>query len=190
MKNYILFGPPGAGKGTQSLLIAKKYNFIHISTGDLLRREIKRESEIGLKAKQIIDKGHLVDDSIVLEMIKQELTSNNQANGFIFDGYPRTLKQAQDLEIVLNSLRRKVDAVICLIISEELIIERLIKRATIEGRADDSSVDIIKNRIATYHNLSEPIIEYYKNQNKYFAINGDNSIENGFATICNIIDNN
>ncbi len=188
MKNYILFGPPGAGKGTQSALIAKKYNFVHISTGELLRREIKKESAIGLRAKNLIEKGLLVDDEMVLEMLKHELTNNNDANGFIFDGYPRTLKQALDLDILLGSLSRKVEAVICLRISEDLIIERIQRRAEIEGRADDASVEIIKKRLLTYHSLTEPIIELYKKQGKYFAVKGDTTIEEGFSEICKIID--
>lgn len=188
MKNFVLFGLPGAGKGTQAALIAKKYNFVHISTGDLLRKEIKNESEIGLRAKVLIEKGNLVDDSMVFEILKNELIQNNDAKGFIYDGFPRTLKQAEDLDILLTSLNRRVDAVICLKLSEEVIIERIRKRAQIEGRADDASVDIIKKRIANYHTLTEPIREYYRAQEKYFTVNGNTSIEIGFADLCEIID--
>lgn len=190
MKNYILFGAPGAGKGTQSALISKKYNFRHISTGDLLRREMSNGTEIGLKAKKIIESGNLVDDSVVLEILKSELETAKDVNGFIFDGYPRTLKQAGDLDNLLQSMGRSVNAVICLHIEDELIFKRIQGRAMIEGRRDDANEDIIKQRIANFHTQTEPIIEFYKAQGKYFKINGDTTIEAGFEGICEIIDKN
>jgi adenylate kinase len=188
MKNYVLFGLPGAGKGTQAALIAKKYDFVHISTGDLLRKEIANETEIGKKAKELIEKGNLVDDSMVFDILKNELVRSANAKGFIYDGFPRTLKQAEDLDVLLNNLNQKVDAVICLKLTEEVIIERIRKRAQIEGRADDASVEIIKQRIANYHTLTEPIREYYRNQQKYFTVDGNTTIEKGFADLCTIID--
>ncbi len=189
MKNYILFGAPGAGKGTQSALIAKKYNFCHISTGDLLRKEINEGSEIGLKAKKIIENGNLVDDSIVLEILKCELKRKTDVNGFIFDGYPRTLNQAYDLEKLLGELGWGINKVVCLHIDDDMIFKRIQHRAQIENRKDDTSDEIIRQRIINYHTQTEPIVEYYIKQGKFVEIPGDTTIEQAFEDLCNLIDN-
>lgn len=179
MKYYIIFGPPGAGKGTQSQLLAQKYSLKHISTGQLLRDEIAKGSEIGLIAKKVIDNGEFVEDSIVLEMIRLQISDPAPGiKGFIFDGFPRTINQAKVFDTMLAQLNNgEVNGVLSLEVKDSLIVERIQKRARIEGREDDSSIKTILSRIKTYHNKTEPLISFYKRQGKYFAINGDQSVE-------------
>jgi len=173
VKYYILFGPPGAGKGTQAGAIAQKYNLMHVSTGELLRREIAEGTDLGLMAKEIIEAGNLVPDYVVEGMIEHLFRTERGKAGFLLDGFPRTIRQARDLDKILASSGEKVNAVISLMISDETIHQRLKHRATIEGRADDANDETIKSRIATYHQKTEPLIEYYKADDKYFEINGD-----------------
>lgn len=188
MKYYIIFGPPGAGKGTQSYLLADKFNLKHISTGDLLRREIERKTDLGKLAKSLIDKGQFVDDSIVLEMIKQQICfTPGEISGYIFDGYPRNIDQAKALDDLLTAYGKKVDAVISLVVDDKLIIQRIQHRAKIEDRADDMDLETIKCRIRTYHKKTEPLISYYKERDKYFPVNGEGEIEENFLEICKII---
>lgn len=183
MKYYLLFGPPGAGKGTQAKLMVEKFNFHHVSTGDLLRKEIANQTELGLLAKSLIDKGEFVSDEIVENMIAGEIKNNPQATGFLFDGFPRTTAQAQSLDTLLSNLNSAVTKVISFMISDEMIFERIQHRANIEGRKDDANPETIKTRIATYHAKTEPLIEYYKNQNKYFEIDGSGTIEEIFNKV-------
>jgi len=173
MKYYIIFGPPGAGKGTQSEPMTKEYNLCHISTGDLLRAEIAKGTELGIKAKALIDAGNFVPDSIVEGMIESRFNSEKAVSGFLLDGFPRTVSQAEDLDKLLKSRGEEVTAVISLMIPDSLVHERIKHRATIEGRADDASDEVVSNRIATYHAKTEPLIQYYKAQGKYHEINGD-----------------
>ncbi len=188
MKYYIIFGPPGAGKGTQSYLLAEKFCLRHISTGELLRKEIEKKSELGLLAKSIIDKGCLIDDATVLEMIRKEIFANKpDVSGFILDGFPRTIEQAIALDKLLTSLGRKVDAVISLEIDDDVMIKRIQNRAKIEDRVDDMDFETIQNRIKTYHRKTEPLIKYYTEKGNYFPVNGESSIEEGFHDICKII---
>ena len=189
MKYYIIFGPPGAGKGTQSVLIAKKYNFKHISTGALLRQEIEKRSEIGIIAKAVIEKGEFVSDDIVIEMVRKVLCNNEDSiKGYILDGFPRTLNQAVELDKVLESLGEKISAVLALVTDDEVNIRRIQHRANIEGRKDDADFDTIRNRICTYHKVTEPLITYYKSQKKYKPVSGELSVEENFRDICKIID--
>ncbi|PKP42022.1 MAG: adenylate kinase [Bacteroidetes bacterium HGW-Bacteroidetes-10] len=189
MKYYIIFGPPGAGKGTQSVLIAKKYNFKHISTGALLRQEIEKRSEIGIIAKAVIEKGEFVSDDIVIEMVRKVLCNNEDSiKGYILDGFPRTLNQAVELDKVLESLGEKISAVLALVTDDEVNIRRIQHRANIEGRKDDADFDTIRNRIRTYHKVTEPLITYYKSQKKYKPVSGELSVEENFRDICKIID--
>ncbi len=177
MKYYILFGPPGAGKGTQAKLMVDKFNLHHVSTGDLLRKEIENGTELGKLAKSLIDKGNFVDDSIVEKMIENEIENNPTVKGFIFDGFPRTVAQAEHLDQMLGNRNSKVTKVLSIIISDELVFKRIQHRANIEGRKDDANADIIQNRIDTYHRKTEPLINFYKNQGKYFEIDGDGAVE-------------
>lgn len=190
MKYFIIFGPPGAGKGTQSYLLTKKYNLKHISTGQLLRDEISKGTETGIMAKTIIDGGNFVADSVVLEMIRKEICNAlPEIKGFIFDGFPRTISQAEAFDLLLKNCDEKdVAAVLSLEVADNLIVERIQKRARIEGRKDDSSIETILKRIRTYHNKTEPLIAYYKEKGKYFSVLGELSVEEIFANICNIID--
>lgn len=173
MKYYILFGPPGAGKGTHAGALAQKYNLKHISTGELLRAEIAAGTELGREAKSLIDKGALVPDSVVEGMIETAFDTIKDVDGFLLDGFPRNLSQASDLDAILAKRGEEVTAVVALMISDETIRTRIKGRAIIEGRADDASDETINNRIKTYHAQTEPLIEYYKKAGKYYECNGD-----------------
>ncbi len=183
MKYYILFGPPGAGKGTQAALMVEKFNLHHVSTGELLRNEIAKGSELGQIAKRLIDNGNFVDDSIVEQMIENEIGNNPEVRGFIFDGFPRTVAQAEHLDQMLARRGNEVEKVISIIISDKLVFDRIHHRATIEGRKDDTDPAIIQNRINTYHKKTEPLIEYYRERGKYNEICGEGTIEEIFAKI-------
>ena len=159
MKYFILFGPPGAGKGTQAALMVERFNFRHVSTGDLLRREIKMGTELGKLAHELIDKGLLVPDEIVEAMIQNEIENHPDASGFIFDGFPRTTEQAEMLDNLLAARKEEVSSVIAIVIDDEMVKERIRHRALIENREDDADDAIIANRIATYHQKTEPLIQ-------------------------------
>jgi len=190
MKYYIIFGPPGAGKGTQSALLAGKYTLTHISTGDLLRKEIDSKSVLGLKVKALIENGKFVDDATILEMINNVITSQSpDIKGYILDGYPRTIPQAEALDKILEERNQKVAAVISLEIDEEVIFQRIAHRARIEDRKDDMERATIENRIVQYHRKTEPLIAYYKERGKYYPVNGNKNVEENFNEICSIIDN-
>lgn len=183
MKYYLLFGPPGAGKGTQAKLMVEKFNLHHVSTGDLLRKEIAKETELGKLAKSIIDAGNLVDDSIVVKMIENEIANNPHVSGFLFDGFPRTTGQAIILDEMLRKKGNKIDKVISFEIDDNLVFERIQHRANIEGRKDDAEPKTIQNRINTYHAKTEPLIDFYKKQEKYCSIPGDGTIEAIFEEV-------
>lgn len=187
MRYYILFGPPGAGKGTQAKLMVEKYNFHHVSTGDLLRQEIAKGTELGKIAKSLIDNGNFVDDSIVEQMIENEIVNNPDVKGFIFDGFPRTVAQAEVLEKMLQKRSQEVTKVLSIIISDNLVFERIQHRANIEGRKDDANAEIIQNRINTYHKKTEPLIQFYKNLGKYNEICGEGTIEEIFEKISSML---
>lgn len=173
MKYYIMFGPPGAGKGTHAAAVREKYNLCHLSTGELLRAEIAEGTQLGLEAKKLIEKGSLVPDSMVEGMIEGQFNKVKGVNGFLFDGFPRTLGQAEDLDAILAKRGEEVTAVISLMISDETVKQRIAHRAAIEGRADDASEETINNRIKTYHTQTEPLIEYYKAQGKYYEVQAE-----------------
>ena len=170
MKYYILFGPPGAGKGTHSGAISEKYNLKHISTGELLRAEIAAGTELGQKAKSLISVGALVPDEVVEGMIENAFDTIKGVDGFLLDGFPRTLAQAEALDAILAKRRESVTAVVSIMIPDELIYKRIEGRALIEGRADDADRSIIKHRIDTYHSQTEPLIAFYKEQGKYYEV--------------------
>lgn len=173
MKLYILFGPPGAGKGTHAAAIAGRFNLKHISTGELLRAEIAAGTELGKQAKTLIDAGNLVPDSVVEGMIKNAFDTIKGVDGFLLDGFPRTMRQAEDLDAILAERGSQVDAVVSFMISDEKVFERIKGRAEKEGRADDASESVIRNRIATYHTQTEPLIAYYKAQGKYHEVSAE-----------------
>ncbi len=177
MKYYILFGPPGAGKGTQAAALAERYRLRHISTGALLRKEISAGSELGLKAKALIEAGSLVPDEVVEGMIESEFDSVRDVDGFLLDGFPRTLAQAEALDGMLSRKGEEVTATVSIMIPDEMIFERIAHRAAIEGRADDADPDTIRNRIETYHRQTEPLIDYYRKAGRYREADGTGSIE-------------
>ena len=188
MKYFILFGPPGAGKGTQATAMTEKYNLRHISTGELLRKEIAAGTELGLKAKALIDAGSLVPDEIVEGMIESEFRSARDIAGFLLDGFPRNTAQAEDLDAMLAKAGEEVTATVSLMIPDETIKERIRHRASIEGRADDANDETISNRIATYHEKTEPLIGYYRNSGKYNEIDGLGTIEEVRSKIFGLMD--
>ena len=188
MKYYIMFGPPGAGKGTQAKLMVEKFNLRHISTGEALRKEISAGSELGIKAKALIEKGAFVSDEIVEGIIENEIAGNSGASGFIFDGFPRTTAQAEALDEILAKRGEEVTAVISIMIDGATVKERIRHRAEIENRKDDMDEATIENRIRTYHEKTEPLIGYYKKQNRYMEIKGEGGIEAIFGRICEIIE--
>lgn len=177
MKYFILFGPPGAGKGTQATAMVEKYNLHHISTGALLRKEIAAETELGVQAKALIEKGCLVPDEVVEGMIENEFKTVKGVEGFLLDGFPRTIPQAEALDRILAKTSEEVNATISIIIPDEMIMERIKGRALKEGRADDASEEIINTRIVTYHDQTEPLIDYYRKSGKYNEIDGVGTID-------------
>ena len=189
MKYYILFGPPGAGKGTHAGAIAQKYNLKHISTGELLRAEIAAGTELGRQAKALIDAGALVPDAVVEGMIESAFDTIKGVDGFLLDGFPRNLAQAADLDKILEKRGEAVTAVIALMISDETIRTRIKGRAVIEGRADDANDETITNRIRTYHAQTEPLKEYYKAAGKYYECDGDQgTIEDNRARVLALVE--
>lgn len=173
MNYYIIFGPPGAGKGTHAAVVREKYNLCHISTGALLREEIAAGTELGKEAEKLISGGHLVPDAMVEKMLEARFDSAGGVDGFLLDGFPRTLGQAEDLDTMLAARGGSVTAVISLMISDELVYERIKHRAAIENRADDASDEVIANRIKTYHDQTEPLKDYYRKQGKYHEVTAD-----------------
>jgi adenylate kinase len=177
MLNLVLFGPPGAGKGTQAEFLIKAFDLIHLSTGDLLRSEIAAGTQLGLEAKSFMDKGELVPDSVVIGMIKAKLEANKDAKGFIFDGFPRTVDQAEALDTLLNENETPISAMLSLSVDKQELIDRLLSRGKVSGRADDQDQSVIENRITVYGEKTLPLIEYYKPQGKYYDINGMGTID-------------
>ena len=186
--NLILFGPPGAGKGTQAKMLIDKFDLVQISTGDMLRDEVNSQSELGKSAKSIMDRGDLVSDNIIIAMIEKRIQMSDCNNGFILDGFPRTLKQAVELDQLLDNLKINIKNVIEIVVDENLLLERIKKRSTENKntRNDDNSVTL-KNRIKVYKKDTMPVIEYYRNLNKLNTIDGMQSIEKVFQGILKIL---
>ena len=184
--NLVIFGPPGAGKGTQSNFIVNKFNLHQLSTGDLLRAEIKNKTELGLKISSVINSGELVSDDIVGSLIENFVSNDAYKNKIIFDGYPRTLIQAKNLDNLLNKYNQKIDIVLKLSVSLDTVKKRILERQTQEQRADDNEQIAIK-RYQTYENSSKPVIEYYEKSNLLKVINGEASISEINSEISGII---
>jgi adenylate kinase len=188
MKYYILFGPPGAGKGTQAAAMVERYRLCHISTGELLRAEIAAGTPLGLQAKSLIDNGSLVPDEVVEGMIESKFSSVTGVEGFLLDGFPRTVAQADALGEMLARRGEELTSVVSIMIPDELIRERIRHRAAIEGRADDASDETISNRIKTYHGKTEPLIAYYRERGKYAEIDGQGTIEDVRSKVFELMD--
>lgn len=188
MLNLILFGPPGSGKGTQAYKIVEKYNLIHISTGDLFRYEMKNDTELGKRAKAYMAKGELVPDEVTVGMLKNRVDQSLDANGFIFDGFPRTIPQAEALDALLSERGTGISGLVALHVTDEEIIERILSRGKTSGRADDNDTEIIKNRITVYRAETEPVYSFYDTQDKSRTVNGLGTIDEIFDRLCSEID--
>ncbi|RIA10541.1 adenylate kinase [Flavobacteriaceae bacterium MAR_2010_72] len=189
MTNIVLFGPPGAGKGTQANFLKEKYNLVHISTGDVFRFNIKNETALGMLAKSYMDKGELVPDQVTIDMLNAEVEKNAGANGFIFDGFPRTNAQADALDQLMDSKDSQINAMIALEVDDEVLVKRLLQRGKTSGRPDDADETIIRNRIQEYYNKTAILKDYYSAQNKYFGVDGVGSIEEITERLSQVIDN-
>jgi adenylate kinase len=188
MFNIILFGPPGSGKGTQSQNLVARYGLKHLSTGDLLRSEIAEQTPLGIEAKNFIDKGQLVPDEVVIGMISTALETNPAAQGFLFDGFPRTDTQAEALDKLLHLKKTSIAVMIALDVSEDELIHRLLQRGQSSGRSDDGDEAVIRSRIEEYENKTKPVAEYYKRFNKVVHVKGEGSIDDIFKSLCKEID--
>ncbi|TAE30020.1 MAG: adenylate kinase [Cytophagales bacterium] len=184
MLNLVLFGPPGAGKGTQSEKLIAKFQLVHLSTGDLLRSQIAAGTELGMRAKTLMDEGVLVPDEVVIGMIDSKLNENQSAPGFIFDGFPRTVPQAEALDALLATYNEQITTMIALIVEEEELTHRLLNRGKSSGRPDDQNEDLIRRRVNEYNQKTTPVAGYYSGQGKYAAIDGVGEIDEIFETIC------
>ncbi len=189
MLNVILFGPPGSGKGTQAGRIKENYNLLHLSTGDILRGEIKSETDLGKKAKTFMDQGELVPDNVVIGMIANKLdATSGKVSGYIFDGFPRTTTQAEALDEMLNKRSMSIALVLALNVDEEELTKRILKRGGTSGRADDQNVETIRNRVRVYENQTAPLAIFYKSQQKLHLINGIGNMEEITDALCKKID--
>ena len=188
MINLILFGPPGSGKGTQAKYIVEKYGLLHISTGDLFRYEMGNNTPLGIKAKQFMAKGELVPDEITIGMLKNKVDANPDVNGYIFDGFPRTIPQAEALDEFLAEKEQSISILLALDVDDEEIVQRILNRGKTSGRADDNDEEIIRNRIDVYTKETSPIFDHYAQSEKSTKIDGIGSIEEIFERICSILD--
>ncbi|MBI1226487.1 MAG: adenylate kinase [Bacteroidetes bacterium] len=188
MLNLILFGPPGSGKGTQAALLVEKYKLLHISTGDMFRYELSNNTELGQLAKSYIDKGQLVPDSVTISMLRKRVEDNPDVGGIIFDGFPRTVAQAEALDVLLDDMGTSVSYLISLDVPDAEITERILLRGKTSGRSDDNDPEIIAKRISVYKSETTPVFDYYAEEGKSLKINGVGSIEEIFERICEEVD--
>ena len=184
MLNIVLFGPPGAGKGTQAVMLADEHNLVHLSTGDILRKEIEAGTKLGKQTQEFIDKGEFVPDEVVINIIRSQIEQHPDTRGFIFDGFPRTTAQAEALDRMLKENEMEITSMIALEVETDELVSRLLKRGASSGRTDDQSLDVIHNRIDVYHQKTKPIIGYYHAQEKYHPINGIGEIADIFNRLC------
>jgi len=188
MTNIVLFGPPGAGKGTQANFLKEKYNLVHISTGDVFRYNIKNETALGMLAKSYMDKGELVPDKVTIDMLNNEVEKNADAKGFIFDGFPRTNAQAIALDALMESKDSQINAMVALEVEDEVLVERLLERGKTSGRSDDADENIIRNRIREYYDKTAILKDFYSSQNKYYGVDGVGSISEITERLSHVID--
>lgn len=188
MINLILFGPPGSGKGTQAQKLIEKYTIAHLSTGDMFRYELGNKTELGLLAKSYMDKGQLVPDSVTISMLKQRMESDKVKNGFILDGFPRTIAQATALDELLAEKKIKITAMISLVVDDEELVQRLLNRGKSSGRADDTNETIIRNRLKVYKEETTPVYGYYDTQKLSVQVNGMGTVDEIFDELCLLID--
>ncbi len=188
MTNIVLFGPPGAGKGTQAEVLKVKYQLVHISTGDVFRYNIKNQTELGTLAKSYMDKGHLVPDGVTIKMLNAEVEKNPDANGFVFDGFPRTQAQAEALATLMEEKSSQINAMVALEVDDQVLVGRLLERGKTSGRADDANEAIIRERVAEYYRKTDILKEFYKAQNKYFGVNGVGNIQEITARLSEVFD--
>ena len=188
MFNIIIFGKPGSGKGTQADFLKNKYDLYHISTGDLFRKNITTETKLGLEAKSYLDNGDLVPDTVTIKMLENEVLLNKDVKGYVFDGFPRTLNQAESLDFFLESINLNINATIALDVSEDELISRLLERGKITNRSDDQDVNKIKNRFNEYNNKTSILINFYKNQDKFYSVDGKGSVDDITSRLFNLID--
>jgi adenylate kinase len=188
MINVLMFGPPGSGKGTQSVTLAEKYNLLHLSTGDMLRAELKAGTELGKKMEAIMAAGELVPDDVVIEMIAQKIDGTTGKKGFVFDGFPRTVQQAEALQKMLEVRGMKIDLMLVLEVNDAELMDRMKKRALVSGRADDADEAVINNRIDVYRSKTEPVIDYGRSTGVSRQVDGVGSIEDIFERLCSHIE--
>ena len=188
MVNFLIFGPPGSGKGTQSVKLAEKFNLKHLSTGDMLRAEIAAGTELGKKMSSIMSRGELVPDEVVIEMIANKIDSTKNAAGFLFDGFPRTVAQTEVLEKMLNERGMKINSMLVLDVDHDELVKRLILRADLSGRPDDKDPAVIENRIDVYRPKTEPIIDYCRQRGIYQPVDGVGSIDEIFDRLCEFME--
>ena len=188
MTNIVLFGPPGAGKGTQAEVLKVKYQVVHISTGDVFRFNIKNQTQLGTLAKSYMDKGHLVPDDVTIKMLNAEVEKNPGANGFVFDGFPRTAAQAEALAILMEEKSSQINAMVALEVDDEVLVGRLLERGKTSGRADDADEAIIRERVAEYYRKTDILKDYYKAKDRYFGVNGVGTIQEITARLSEVFD--
>ncbi|MFL2628272.1 MAG: adenylate kinase [Candidatus Marisimplicoccus sp.] len=188
MKNFVLFGKPGSGKGTQAEHLSEKYELYHISTGDLFRKNISQNTNLGLLAKSYMDKGDLVPDEVTIKMLENEIKENSQSKGFLFDGFPRTIAQAESLDQFLLSINMQINATIALEVDEKELISRIIDRGKTSNRSDDQDIEKIQNRFNEYNIKTSALSKYYIDQNKFFEVNGHGSVDEITKRLFDLID--
>ena len=188
MINIVLFGKPGAGKGTQAEFLKKKYNLVHLSTGDIFRCNIKNDTELGKLAKTYMDKGDLVPDEVTIKMLESEVDKNPEVAGFLFDGFPRTIAQAEALDMFLHGKKQQITATVALEADDNVLVARLLERGKTSGRPDDQDEAKIRNRYDEYNQKTAPLMHYYQKQDKFYAVNGIGTIQEVTARLNTILD--